>query len=255
MTDKNDFFEEYDALTTDTASALHQQFSSNVQRWLIFVEGTPEANVWKLGEHLPKDQWLEKFAKLSSRMGGGTVNWPMEKEARLGAQLDLFRIFARGEWDAFQFAMNLLRTGTSNLNNITGEVVRHIFSPMARDIRRYANQNWDDTATTNVPAADRIVKLDHNSSAYADAIESLNKIRDAVAASNEYSDTTDQEQRLAEIAAGKELLNAQTVDAEGFRAVTIRCLKYLSEKFVSGIIGKLAGFALHALGLLFGMHF
>jgi len=205
-----------------------------------------------LGQGLDKEAWIRAYGIGSRGIGGGNVQWPSLKEERLGAQLDLFRLFAQGKWDAFQFVVNFLNTGKTNLNDMVQDVVHQIFNPMTRDLRRYIIQNWDAPKAI-APASDRVVQFDHNSAVYKDAIASLNRVRDAVAESNEYSDLEDKAQRLYELDASNTLLKAGRARVEVLQALTMKCLRYLADKFVEGIVSVVIGTAIIALVTLMGL--
>ncbi len=254
-TNRHDFFDEYDSLVSDVQQALHQQFAGEVHRWLTLLESTEEISsfVERLGKKLDRDSWAQAYGVRSAGIGSGSISWPSEKEQRLGAQLDLFRLFARREWDAWQFAVNFLNTGNNNLNVMVGDVSRMIFAPMARDLRRLLDREWGNSVKL-APAADRVVSLDHNSQMYSEAIASLNRVRDTLAAQNDYDDVADKAQRLSELDASLDLLNAPQARVELFEPLTVRCLKYLGEKFGEGVIHVLVATALVALGALLGIH-
>jgi hypothetical protein len=256
--DKRQFFEEYDGAVSDAAQAVYQQFNGELVRWLELVEHDDRtaAILASLGENLNRAAWIQRYGSPGMLVGdGGSITWPTGKEDRLGAQLDLFRIFARQEWDPIEFSLHALRSATTNLNAMTQNVVRQIFQPMARDLRRYLDQNWTIKPNAQIaPASDRIVRLDHNSDPYREAIESLNRVRDAVAAQNDYADEGDKGQRLAELDASKVLFAAPQVNLSVARALTVRTLKYLGEKFLEGTVHVLVEAALVALVALLGFH-
>jgi hypothetical protein len=246
--DKSTYFAEYDALVADTAQSVAQQFGQNAGRWLHFIEttGPIDALVSALGQNLSRDDWIKSYATTGVAMGSGNVNLPLEKQSRLGAQLDLMRIFARGDWEPFHLALATMRTGQTNLNALTQLVVHQIFQPLARDLRWYIDQNWPAEVTQETDS-ERVVRLDHNSDVYRDAIESLNKVRDAVAKSNSYNDPIDKAQRLAELSASSELLDAPQVRVDAIRSLPLRCLHYLRDRITDGIVAAFVEAAIKAL--------
>jgi hypothetical protein len=104
-----------------------------------------------------------------------------------------------------------------------------------------------------VPASDRFVTIDHNSTEYKETEEALKATIEAVRGNNEYgeSDPDDREQRLAELEAGITLLRPLRVALEKIRSVLLPPLKYLGKKFADNAIGALASAAVGALLLLF----
>ena len=73
----------------------------------------------------------------------------------------------------------------------------------------------------------------------------------AVREANDYPDGDDREQRLAELDAGRSLLDAPLVRVEALREVLVKGLKYLAGKFVESAIGIAATAALGLLATLF----
>lgn len=256
MSEKSDFFTEYDALVSDVSRAFHQQFSAEIARWLnLLAENAQTKTITDgLGQNPNKEDWARTYCSPSKGMGGGSVNWPSQKEQRLGAQFDLLRLFARNEWDAFQFSMNYLRTGSTNINDIVQTFVQQVFQPTARDLRRYIDLHWRVSPDVTVPASDRVVRLDHNLATYRNVIDALTEIRKAVAETNDYPNAEDKEQRIAELDASKVILGAKRVSLGALRALTIRCLQYLADKFAESVIATLVSAAIVALVALFGIH-
>ncbi len=107
----------------------------------------------------------------------------------------------------------------------------------------------------SIPASNRTVTLDHNSQTYKEAVASLDTAIETVRGDNEYAveEPEDHRQRLAELEAGKRLLDAPKIDVSAARETLVRCLKYLAEKFVDHAIGLAAGAAITALLALLGV--
>ena len=113
-----------------------------------------------------------------------------------------------------------------------------------------------DTSTlAEAPASDRVVQLDHNSKEYRIAVEALDAVIDEVRKNNEYGDKDlqDRDQRVAELEAGKRLLEAPKVSVNAIQAVIITTLAYLAMKFADAAIGNLASQAIDAVKNLVGL--
>jgi hypothetical protein len=110
--------------------------------------------------------------------------------------------------------------------------------------------------SATVPASDRIVKIDHNSAQYMEIIGKLAQISDAAKKSNSLSieNADERDQRLAEITAGKILLEAPRTNAEKVKSLLIDGLKWIGEKIadnvVSVIVTGLIGLVLALLGFV-----
>jgi hypothetical protein len=104
-----------------------------------------------------------------------------------------------------------------------------------------------------LPASDRTVPLDHNSPDYLETVRALENIEQAVQQSNDYPDQEDKEQRVAELSAGRRLLQAVRARGEVIIALLYRCLLYIAKKFADVAIGALAIGTLALLGRLTGL--
>jgi len=85
-----------------------------------------------------------------------------------------------------------------------------------------------DQKATSIPASDRIVTLNDNKQAAA--LEAIDMVIDAVRGDNEYGHKApeDKEQRIAELTAGKKLIEAARASISTVDAVLIKTLAYLS---------------------------
>ena len=106
-----------------------------------------------------------------------------------------------------------------------------------------------------VPAADRIVSLDHNGRDYAVAVAELDRLVEMVQDSNSYreEDPADQERRLSELEAGRRLLGSRWVSLATIKAAFWGTLGYLALKFVDAPIGEAASLAWAAIKKLIGL--
>ncbi len=252
---KRDFQSAFTSLAQVAAESTHQFFADHLAQWFLLLDETPEIAqaLVPLDLEIDYKAWLTKYTTdPAAQIGEGRIVYPPSSLERLAAQFTLFRIFSRGEIEAFRFGHRYISSRDTQFDRVTQNVSIQIYTPFVLALRRYLDREWNDAAS--VPAADRLVSLDHNSSQYKEAVEALNKVRDAVAESNGYADAADQERRVHELAAGGELLKATQVNASSFHAVTVVCLKYLADKFAGGVIGALAKIALYALAAIFGVH-
>jgi hypothetical protein len=94
-----------------------------------------------------------------------------------------------------------------------------------------------------IPASDRVVRLDHNSAPYTEAMEALDKLEHTLKTANDFDNVEERDQLLAEVSAGKRLLQATLVRVRAVTEVLGTGLKYMAKKFVDGGIGKAAGWA------------
>ncbi len=101
------------------------------------------------------------------------------------------------------------------------------------------------------PAADRIVKLTHNSPPYQEAMTALDEVIEAV--KNDGTNDFEEKERIQkELQAGKTLLSALRVDREKIKTTLIETLKWLGKKFAEKAIDNLAAIAIAAIAVLIG---
>ncbi|WP_265518993.1 hypothetical protein [Nitratireductor luteus] len=106
-----------------------------------------------------------------------------------------------------------------------------------------------------VPAADRIVSLDHNSAAFKEFKAALQELEESVRTSNDLGDMSSEEVEIArseilQIASEKEL---QWMRPAHIWQVAKSTLLWISEQAAGAVIGALALAALAALAGLLGI--
>jgi hypothetical protein len=93
-----------------------------------------------------------------------------------------------------------------------------------------------------VPASDRIVSLGHNSPEQAQALEKIDELVEAVKKANDLPGTPEEKERLvAELSAGRKLLEASRLRLGALRATVQPALRWILEKAAGTIVGKIAG--------------
>jgi hypothetical protein len=183
--------------------------------------------------------------------GPGNLKWPDDWEKALGMRLLLFRAFSEGrqDRDIAGFGFQHINVG-NNLNDNAHAVIDQIFRPMARELRRYLERTIGE-----VPAADRFVKLDHNSAAYHEAIQSLEDLKKTLREANDYPDPEDKDQRIAELSAVQRLLKAVRVRVSAVVTLIGSGLRYLASHFIGTAIDTAAHKVIETLTNLFGALF
>jgi hypothetical protein len=93
-----------------------------------------------------------------------------------------------------------------------------------------------------IPASDRTVSLGHNSPEQQHAIEKIDELVEAVKQANDLPGTPEEkEQLVAELSAGRKLLEASVVRLGALRATLQPALRWILEKAAGTIVSKLAG--------------
>jgi histidinol-phosphate/aromatic aminotransferase/cobyric acid decarboxylase-like protein len=154
-----------------------------------------------------------------------------------------------GPEEISNFGFSYFRTGR-DVNDNAHSVIEQVFKPMARELRRYLEQE-----VSKVPAADRVVRLDHNSAPYRDAIDALEKLEKVLREANDYPDGEDKDQRIAEVSATRRLLQSVRVRVTAVVAVIGSGLTYLATHFVGTAIDTASHSVIEQLTALFGAYF
>ncbi len=93
-----------------------------------------------------------------------------------------------------------------------------------------------------IPASDRTVSLGHNSPERTQALEKIDELVEAVKQANDLPGTPEEkEQLVAELSAGRKLLEASTIRLAALRATVQPALRWILEKAAGTIVGKIAG--------------
>jgi hypothetical protein len=104
-----------------------------------------------------------------------------------------------------------------------------------------------------VPASDRVVRLNHNSKSYRETMDNLNRLIEAVETMNDYDDVEDKEERLAELSAGRRLLESVRVKRHVVWLLLGSAITWLVEKFADGFISEIGKIALESVRSLLGL--
>lgn len=93
-----------------------------------------------------------------------------------------------------------------------------------------------------IPASDRVVSAGHNSPEQSEAIRQLDHLIKTVEETNDFpGDPEDKERIVAELSAGRKILEASKVRIAALGATLGVALKWVAEKAAGASIGKLAG--------------
>lgn len=237
---------EYDELAQDIESSGHESFALNVQRWLDLIDSHPliAPHVASWEQRIDFPAWYDMAGEtVGSFVGSGRLNWPRDALERLALHFGLMRAFASGEIEIYNFTSNFMYID-GNFDAQVLHVGSNLFHPFQRELRRTL-QKLDlsqppalDDAT--VPASDRVVRLDHNSEAYRKVVTALENLEAAIARLNDYPSPELKERQVAELSAGRRLLNASHARVAAVWAVLRSPLQSLVKLFAEKEVGHLA---------------
>lgn len=238
------FLEDYDAATEDVLRSNYRNYPDNLQRWFYVVDNdsVPGRVVSDLENSVDAQKWFDDTMAATRTNRQGELNWPLKLSERLGIQLSLFRSFAERKIDAAQFGFPFFRRQGDDFHAVVRNINDQVFLPLARDLRRYSLRVAMPAADQQgeIPASDRIVRLDHNSPSYQEAIEAVDRLEELVRQTNDYDDTEDKGQRVAELSAGRRLLQAVQVRVVAVAQVLAAPIRALTTRFATGLINQAA---------------
>lgn len=253
----DEFAEEYADLTRDVLSAGYQTYDQRLRDWFQLLDTSPysQARVRELETSFDFEPWYKAGeSTVGSMVGSGRLDWAQDRTARMAQELALFRHFTFGEQEWSDFSSNFLWSG-SRYEDMIAEINSQIFEPFTRrllkEFLRAANASAEE-----IPAADRLVTLDHNSSAYQSAVTSLDEVTKATVGSNELGSNvpTEKERVVAELEAGRHLLKARQIRVQAALQLLLPALRWIGDHAGGTIVGALVTAAIAALAAVFGIN-
>ena len=249
--DRRAYLGSYDFLVVDLRGANGADLPRVLGRWLAYVDGNPEAakTLAILEARADMAAW---FAALESATGPVTgsgsfgavdLPWSFDPETYLAERIGLLRRFARGELAPHDFGVRFMyeHGGRNSADAVAQRIVGKIAEPAFHELRELLRVRLADA-----PASDRIVRLDHNSAAYVDAIAKIDEVAEAVRGSNSL-DPEERGRLVAELDAGRQLFTAPRVRLAAIRVVLFGALVALSVIVPDFGVSLLASAALKAV--------
>ena len=234
--DWEDFESEYSDLARDVVAAGHQTYEYKLRDFVSFLDQSEwsRARVGQLESTADFHNWYDRCKQSTGGMvGSGTLDWARDRTRRLGQQLALFRHLSEQENAYLLFARSFLYAGRRFDENVHA-INSQFFEPFVRDLLKDLKRNAPvETKGLQVPASDRIVRLDHNSPAYRDTIDILEKVERTTAESNMLAaeDPEERDRVVAELSAGRRLLQAVRVRSAVLWTLLSGVLLWLLKKF------------------------
>lgn len=211
----SNFHATFDELTQEVLLAMNAFVPERLQEWFAHLHGEPEvaAAIEKLQVGQNFSHWFAMQGR-SPQPGAPKLQWPGENDTRLGMQLLLFQSMARGDINAGMLGKIYIPGSGKNINDNARAFIDQVFRPMTKELIRYLRRVGEAKAEEPVPAADRVVSLDHNSKQYVDAMDAAGDLEKTIREANDFADSNEKEQRIAEVSAVRRLLQAVRVRVE-----------------------------------------
>jgi hypothetical protein len=172
----------------------------------------------------------------------------MDRTDRLAQQLGLVRWLAAGDNNIGQYSTAFSWAG-SNLNDNKHKIADELIEPFARDLLRHIERVRK--SMPSIPAADRIVPVNHNSPEVQDLEIKLSELLAAIERSNSLRAEPEFDRNLAELSAGKRLLEADAVRPSALGALLAPALKWFGDH----VAGTALGMLITAAAVLLAAHF
>lgn len=242
--------QDFDDACSDVLAANYRTFEHCLNRWFEVVDSEPlNTTIRSIQSLCDYDTW--KDHAFPERKSQGALNLPRGRSEQLCVLLGLFRSFDSGDigYDDFY-----LRYGgnSTRYDDMIYEITSQYFAPMSRDLRKLLIRSATTPEPAPAPASDRIVTIDHNSPHYQEAVTSLERTIETISGSNIISGD-EKEAVLAELSAGRRLLDFTKSTWAACKTLLIDGLKYVLRKFGEGAVAIAVTAALGFLGKLFGI--
>lgn len=254
----DEFEEEYDDLVHSISSSGCQTYEIRLNDWFSFLDSSPisSSRIKKLEASFDFHEWYSKGKEsVGGMVGSGELQWATDRTHRLAQLLDLFRHFSVEEGAFIDFSTKFFFAGT-RYDDMVLKINVELFEPFSRDLLRDIRRHIDDDVLDDANyRPGQIAILDHSRKEYDKVIESLRRIEVEVKKSNEIgSDIPEEKERLlAEISAGRRLLEAVHVRIDAVKSVLVAALQWLAEHYANAIVGVLAAATLGAIASLLGI--
>jgi hypothetical protein len=255
MSDFSNFRAVYYELTDAVTSSRHQFFRDHLANFFDTIDQTPNAAriVADLESRVDVKKWYEDAKEsVGSFVGSGTLDWPKDRTDKLAMRVALLRVFSTGEIDPIDFSHDFLYSQNNFDINIS-DISQQLFQPTSKELIRYIEAHFDNPP--GVPAADRVVDVDHNSRGYVDAEDAMAQLEKAIREANDFNDPLEKEQREAEVSAARRLMKAVRVRLEPLVALVKPVLAQFANKVKDNLVGAAALAVSGALIALFGTVF
>lgn len=251
--DLSDFLDEFDELSSQVSRARSDDFARLLRRWFSAMEeaGPPvSSRIAYLMSLYPFERVEQEVMRPESGIGSGTLDWPEGREERLGAQLNLFRHMADEKVQGWNFAHDYFSARSNNINDILHEMTDQLFDVHTAELRRHLVRNADTPLPNLVPAAGRLVPINHNSAAYTEVLASFTSLSEEVAASNSIEPEIKQS-IVAEMSAAREILLAPVARFSVIEIVVVGPLLWMASEFASAAFAPAIAATLGLLKFLF----
>ena len=252
------FFDEYDEIGHRLSTARERDFARVLRTWFACLDAAPDIISGEIRRLEALQSWDIVHSQVvktgGSMVGSGRLEWPDDKQHRLGGQLLLLRKLASEEIQAMNFSLHYFYSGVNNIDSHVHEMATLLFEPHAAELRRRLEDVLEDTIADDVyvPASDRVVTLHHNEDSFQRAAaaleETLARLRE-----NNKMDPDDKTRIELELDSGLKMIKAPKTRIQAAGVVLFGALKWLVDRFASSMVGIAAAKAFAAIRVVLGL--
>ena len=261
---KEQFLKEYDEYVKKVYMGDTDKFSENCWNWLDFLSNTnipliQIVLIW-VTDYRSFDVFHNEQKKLFSIQSTSNILSEVE---------DIFFWLEKVEkkyhfWDHFVFlkyGIDDSEKENRKLYSITHYDCLFHFNVVSRSFREIFKRcldlpdvypTVDRDAQREIPASDRIVKINHNAPEYQEIIEKLEELEASISKSNTV-ENEDKDRLQAELKAGEGILKGKTARIEVIKTLLVKGLKYIIEHVADVAIVITAEYLLKLIFQYFGL--
>jgi len=261
---KEQFLKEYDKLTKNVNESHNKNFLVNLEKWFDNLQDSNIAPVKFIIDGFMNYSNFYYFYDHVHEYFKSNPSDPFIKEKRQVFHLvdeavrksdfysDLsylkYKLLAikRGEYD---FNVSLQYVYPWKFKKFS-ESLREIFVKCLDLTDADPNVNRDEQR--DIPASDRIVKINHNAPEYQEIIEKLEELENSIRKSNSI-ENEDKDRLQAELKAGEGILKGKTARIEVIKTLLVKGLKYIIKHVTDAAIAVTAEYLLKLICQYFGL--
>lgn len=244
----DDFLTDYDQIAYEVQTARREFIEMRLARFFAFLNDEDDnirSHIEYLRKRFPLDEINRSVLIEREGMGDDIIKMPSGQLDQLSVYLNIFGAMSTQAIRAETFAIQYFRGSERSLEVINRNMTDGFFAPFASELKRYIKKNYDEDPpisdqAAEVPASDRSVKINHNSTEYVQAEAEIAELIELLRSTNDYGEPDDRAQRLAELEAGKTILNAPEARVSVLRAIFEYCLTAIAKKFADNVAGAIA---------------
>lgn len=262
---KEQFLKEYDKLTKNVNESRKDNFPVNLVKWFDYLENSNIVLVkFVIARFMRSPNYDAMYSRFTVYITLSDSD-PFIKQIKEARRV-LDQVQRRSEiWNDFELVkatLEEIKRGVFNVDNFSPDNQYLLkfknFSDGLREIFEKslgiteADPNVDRGEQREIPASDRIVKINHNAPEYQKIIEKLEELEASISKSNSI-ENEDKDRFQAELKAGEGILKGKTARIEVIKTLLVKGLKYIIEHVADVAIVVTAEYLLKLIFQYFGL--